>query len=102
MNRLLTSINLGYYLMHSYVQKRDWWKQYQNLEVTDDTIGNAVNDFEMLFRIGLIHNSLYCIESSFRLYVRTLDATACNNGRAEFQSIYRHILKKLNLQNSRV
>lgn len=99
-NRLLASINLGYFLMHSYIQKEEWWQKNQYLEATKESIENAANDFEMLFRIGLIHNLLYCVESSFRIYMRTLDPTACNNGRAEFQSIYRCLLKILNLQTS--
>jgi len=38
------------------------------------------------------------IESTFRLIVRALEPTACKNGAGEFESIYKWLLKKINLQ----
>lgn len=97
-SNVLSSANLGYFLMYSYLQKKDWWKQYQQLEVTELSIKSSIEEFEMFFRIGLIHNIMYGVESSFRIYVRTIDPQVCNKGMAEFKSIYEWLLKKLNLQ----
>ena len=98
LNNVLTTINLGYFLMHTYLSKKDWWKANQKLEVTESSIHNTLNEFEMFYRIGLIQNIVYSIESSFRIFVRALDSTACKGGQAEFKSIYDWLLKKLNLQ----
>jgi hypothetical protein len=98
LNSVLTTINLGYFLMHIYLSKKDWWKQYQKLDVTESSIQNTLNEFEMFYRIGLIQNIVYSIESSFRIFVRALDSAACKGGQAEFKSIYDWLLKKLNLQ----
>ena len=38
------------------------------------------------------------IESSFRIFVRAIDPVACENGTAEFQSIYKWLLKKTQQQ----
>lgn len=100
LNNVLTAMNLGYFLMHTYLLKKNWWKENQKLEVTEDAIQNTLDCFEMFYRIGLIQNLNYSIESSFRVFVRKLDPTACNGGQAEFKSIYDWLLKKLNLQTA--
>ena len=101
LNRLLASITLGYFLMETIVQKEEFWRQHQP-SLTSESINKAFNDYEMIFRIGLLHNLIYCVESSFRIYVRALDPSACKNGQAEFKSIYDWLLKKLSIQATSV
>ena len=101
LNRLLASITLGYFLMETIVQKEEFWRQHQP-SLTSESINKAFNDYEMIFRIGLLHNLIYCVESSFRIYVRALDPSACKNVQAEFQIIYDWLLKKLNIQTTHV
>lgn len=100
LNNVLTTINLGYFLMHTYLSKNDWWRQNQKFEVTDNSIQNILDEFEMFYRIGLIQNLSYSIESSFKIFVRALDSSACKGGLADFKNIYEWLLKKLNLQQN--
>ena len=101
LNRLLASISLGYFLMETVVQKKEWWKQNQP-DLNDQSVTNAFDDFEMLFRIGLIHNLMYCVESSFRIYVKTIDEDVYKKMQGQFKSIYGWLFKKLNLQATNV
>lgn len=100
LNNVLTTTNLSYFLIHTYLLEKDWWKVNQKLEVTESSIQNIINEFEMFYRIGLIQNLNYSIESTFRIFVRALDSSACKGGKAEYKSIYDWLLKKLNLQTS--
>lgn len=102
LNNILNSVSLGYFFMHTYLKNESWWEQYQKLDITIETIQTSTNEFEMFFRIGLIQNLTYCIESSFRIYVRALDPNACNKGQSEFKNIYEWLLKKLNLQTGNI
>jgi len=98
-HNLMVSMNTGYYLINTYLQKKNWWKEHQKIEgVTDDAIKNTVEEFEMFFRIGLVQNMSFIIESSFRIYVRAIDINACNGGKAEFKNIYEWLFKNVKLQ----
>src|SRR5688572_251489 len=68
LNNILTTVNLGYFLMHTYLSNKDWWKANHKLEMTESSIKNTLNEFEMFYRIGLIQNLVYSIESSFRIF----------------------------------
>jgi hypothetical protein len=92
------SLNLGYVFIYKYLSKEDWWKENQHLPMERKTIENAINEFEMFMRISLIQYVMYSVESSFRIYVRTIDPVACKNGNAEFKSIYDYLLSLLSLK----
>lgn len=95
---VLSSINLGYVFFSKYLTKEDWWRANSTLAIDREQMSNAGNEFEMFLRIGLIQNTLYAIESSFRIYVRAIDPMACSQGTAEFKNIYEWLLTRVRLQ----
>jgi hypothetical protein len=98
LSAVLQSVDIGYLLIHLYLQKKAWWKKYEQLNVNEVSIKNTIEEFEMFFRIGLIQNLLYSIESSFRIFVVAMNQSACNQGLSEFKSIYDWLLKHLDLK----
>ena len=50
---------------------------------------------EEFIKVGFIQVFFSMVESAIRTYLRALDPTACAGGTAEFQSIYKCLLKKL-------
>ncbi len=99
MGSILSAVNTGYFLMNIYLSDINWWRQF-NASVPDRNIKRAFWDFERFFKIGVIQDLFSCVESSFQIYVRTIDPSACSNGTTEFKNIYTWLLNKTNLQGS--
>ncbi|SRR5258706_1165011 len=97
-NRLLAAINIGYFLSYTYLRQKSWWKEHEAFGVDENGMRVAGDDFEMLLRIGMGVNLVSCVESSFRIFTKALNPSACSNGTAEFKSIYEFIFKQLGLQ----
>lgn len=97
-SNVLIAVNLGVVFIDRYISKEGWWRENSTLPVDPEQMRSAGNEFVMLLRIALIHNFLYAIESSFRLYVRALDPEACSKGSAQFKSLYEWLLKRTGLQ----
>jgi hypothetical protein len=55
----------------------------------------------MFLRISFIQGVFFAVESSLRVFVRSLEPTACAAGCAEFKSIYEWLMKRLGLQHHR-
>jgi hypothetical protein len=45
--------------------------------------------------VGCVQMQVSVIESSFRLYVRAIDSTACRNGHGEFEPLYRWLFMQI-------
>jgi hypothetical protein len=93
------STQLSFTFMHFHLTHLDWWKQIAKSEIPTSDAQIYANEFAMFTKIGFIQFTFSSIESAFRIYVKTLDSTACNNGTAEFKSIYSWLLKRINLQS---
>lgn len=96
---VLITIGLGLVFLERHLTQRKWWEENSTLPFTDQTIRDTSQEFEMFLRIGLIQNLMYSVESSLRIFLRSLNPAACKNGNAEFQSIYRCLLKMIDLSN---
>lgn len=97
----LSSVYLGLIFQHEQLSHRQWWKpSYFTVitPLTDEDIKNKIVEFDRFLRVGCIQMQVSAIESSFRLYVRALDPTACRNGHSEFEPLYRWLFKRLGLQ----
>ena len=93
------STQLSFTFMHFHLTHLDWWKQIAKSEIPANDAQIYANEFAMFTKIGFIQFTFSSIESAFRIYVKALDPIACNNGTAEFKSIYSWLLKKINLQS---
>lgn len=93
------STQLAFTFMHFHLTDPQWWKQIGKSEIPLTDIQIYLSEYDMFTKIGYIQFSFASIESAFRLYVKALDPTACNNGTSEFKSIYSYLLKRLSLQS---
>lgn len=93
------STQLSFTFMHCHLINLDWWKQIAKIEISVNDAQIYANEYAMFTKIGFFQFTFSSIESAFRTYVKSLDSTACNNGTAEFKSIYSWLLKRVNLQN---
>jgi len=99
LSNALLALMLGYVFAERYLSKKAWWHENSAIPITDKSMFDSAREFEMFLRIGLVQNIMYAVESSFRIFVRSLDPAACKGGNAEFQSIYRYLLKRINLES---
>lgn len=93
------STQLSFTFMSFHLTKLDWWKQIAKSEIPVNDAQIYANEYDMFTKIGFIQFSFSSIESAFRLFVKSLDSSACNNGTAEFKSIYSWLLKRTDLQS---
>ena len=76
----------------------DWFDTNLPGLMQKDRIREAVS-FENIIKYSFGMDFFTSIETSFRIFLRALDPTACKNGTDSFESIYQHLLgpKQLNL-----
>jgi hypothetical protein len=70
-----------------------WWERIPHnepkLKITDECNRvKILQVFPQFLVFGFFHSFFSVIESSFRIYLRELAPTACNNGTADFKSKY--------------
>ncbi len=98
----LSSVNLGLIFEHEHFSHRQSSMPPRFAAMTPlpgDDSNNELAAFDRFLRVGCIQMQVSAIESSFRLYVRALDPTACKNGHSEFEPLYRWLFKRLDLQH---
>ncbi len=94
---ILMSALLGMMHVQFHLSFKEWWdKNINNLSDLDKQL--FVTEFDMFLKIGFMQFLFSAIESTFRLLVQAIDVTACNNGTAEFKSIYSFLFKRTNLK----
>jgi len=95
-SRLLTvfdSTHLALMFIYKHLMNKSWWEANTTPAMPESHIVSYVNDFGIHSKMALIHFMFSSVENSFRLLLRALDPTACNNGTAAFKSIYDCLLK---------
>jgi len=70
-----------------------WWQNTAKEAIPSDSANIYINEYNNFTKIGFVQFVFSSIESGFRIFLRALDPTACNNGAAEFKSIYECLLK---------
>jgi hypothetical protein len=98
----LSSVYLGLIFEREQLSHRQRWippRFNAKKPLTDKDGDDELVAFDRFLRVGCIQMQVSAIESSFRLYVRALDPTACKNGHSEFEPLYRWLLKRLDLQH---
>lgn len=96
-----------YFILHQFhLTDLTWWKNISSKRIGDSIVINPseevipqlVNTFNQFITVSFVQLLFSSLESSMRIFLRALDPFACNKGTAEFESIYVHLLKKLNLE----
>jgi hypothetical protein len=102
------STALSFIFMEDHLAEPEWWRSLSHdmmwslpmNEIEIDSILPRVFDDYMSFQtVAFVQGLCSAVESSFRVFVRAMDPTACNNGNAEFMSIYEWLMRELGLQN---
>ncbi len=65
---------------------------------TQQEIDNICERYLMYQQMAFADLFFSAIESSFRVFVRSIDAQACSNATATFQSVYSYLLRQTNQQ----
>jgi hypothetical protein len=87
------SARLTLMFIYKHLMNKSWWEANTTPAMPDSTITSYVHNLSQSSRMTLIHFMFSSLENSFRLLLRALDPSACNNGTAEFKSIYECLLK---------
>jgi len=91
---VLNSIALAMDYESNALFNAQWWGK-RHPGITRKDAQRLAGQFDVLMKMCLV-NFLYCaFESSFRLYVRAIDANACGQGRGNFKPIYDWLFKRL-------
>jgi len=94
-SRLLTvfdSTHLALMFIYKHLMNKSWWEANTTPAMPESHIVSYVNDFGIHSKMALIHFMFSSVENSFRLLLRALDPTACNNGTAAFKFLTYFVL----------
>ena len=96
-NRLQNIFLCGCHERQNLTSKR-WWREHVSVDITDLGCRVSLVEFDS-FLIGTACVMMFStIEHSIRVFLRALCPSACQNGRAHFQSVYRKLLTELDLK----
>lgn len=93
----LSNLEIGLMNIH-YATKDPVWIYKYPFNLLNDDLDNVRYSHQMFFKFAFIHLYFSGIESSLRLFLKSIDPNACNNSTAEFESIYTAFFKRLSLQ----
>jgi hypothetical protein len=75
-----------------------WWEQNYKLQIQDDFFKERsvlTNGFSSGFvKFAALQHLFANIENAFRIFLRKIDPSACNNGMDDFENIYRALKKR--------
>ena len=89
--RLLRTFNatsLSLIFMYKHLMSTEWWHDNINSSFSDSKIISYTEGYSWFSRASLLQFTFACLESSFRIILRTLDSTACDNAMGSFKSVY--------------
>lgn len=86
---------LGVAFMSRHLTDSVWWCTIGNDHIPDSDKRVFIREFDSFMKLGVIHGIFSAVESSLRLYLRALDPSACNGGKAEFKNVYERLYRSL-------
>lgn len=88
MINVLNSVQLAMTFVSKHLLDLNWWRSIarEGISVSDAKI--YANEFMSFSKIGLVQFLFSTTESSLRLFLRSLDPTACDGGMGPFKSVY--------------
>ncbi len=85
---VLNSVQLSFVFISKHLLDNQRWDEIARTPIPDDDKRVYTNEFANFVKVGFVHTMFSSIESSLRLFLRAIDPVACNQGMAEFKSIY--------------
>lgn len=95
---VLNDVQLGLIFIQFHLTQQEWWKSIAKENIPDHDKMIYVNEFGMFVKMGFLQFVFSGIESSFRLFVKTIDPSACAGGTGEFRNIYVFLFARFGLQ----
>jgi hypothetical protein len=85
---VLNSVQLAFTFISKHLLNGQWWEVVASNHIQDADKQIYANEFANFTKIAFVQGMFLAIESSLRLFLRSIDTSACNGGTAEFKSIY--------------
>lgn len=95
---VLNSTQLGMVHIQFNLINKQWWNSISKEHIQNADVQIYINEFDMFIKLGFLQFLFSSTESSFRLFVKAIDPTACSNGTDTFKNIYSYLFARLNLQ----
>jgi hypothetical protein len=95
---VVNDVQLGLIFIQFHLTQQQWWKSIAKKNIPDHDKKIYIDEFSMFVKIGLLQFIFSSIESSFRIFVKTIDPSACAGGTAEFKNIYAFLFARFGLQ----
>lgn len=85
---VLNSVQLAFTFISKHLLYKQWWDAIAHTSISDSDKQVYANEFANFTKVAFVQTLFSSIESSLRLFLKALDPSACNDGMAEFKSIY--------------
>lgn len=85
---VLNSVQLAFTFISKHLLHGQWWEGVARNPIPNADRQIYANEFANFTKIAFVQGMFLAIESSLRLFLRSIDPSACNGGTAEFKSIY--------------
>jgi len=89
------SSELALKFLDEYLADSNWWRANYSPMPSGEDMKIYIVEFSQFAKTALLQLGFGAIESSLRVFLRTLDPDACNGSTAEFQSVYEHLLRSV-------
>lgn len=94
----ISKMNL--FFLANCILEKGFWHQISESKVTDTDLKIWSREYEVNIRFSLFHIFMSVLEASLRVMVKGIDPNACGKGTGNFESIYKWLLKKIQIVNS--
>ncbi len=93
MVNVFNSVQLALTFVSKHLLDLNWWKVISRGEIPLSDARIYAKEFMGFSKLGFVQFLFSTTESSFRLFLRALDSTACDGGMGPFKSVYDCLLR---------
>ena len=84
---------LGLVYIENYLTSSDWWIEVRGARQTSSELQFEYLAYVECTKFGLFHIVFSGVEASFRAFLRAIDPSAAQDGRAQFEGVFVCLLK---------
>jgi hypothetical protein len=93
----LSNVHLGMVLAATCLNSSNWWTAVFPKAEAPSLRVRISQEYNMFLKMGLAHFLFSVVESSYRLFLRAIDAQACLGSTGAFRSVYVCLLSRVGL-----
>ena len=94
---LINALQISHWYFDNCLTHSGWYDSVSSERMADSNKAVYLREYDAFTKIGTVQIMMLGLDSSFRLYVRTLDSSACNGGTSEFQGVFQWLFKRLSV-----